>query len=261
MRWEGKWMKHAFLDHHSQARSPIHQLDARAKIIVFFTFILIGVSSPPASFLLFSLLAIALIGITLSARLPLGHLIKKVLVILPILIVVALSIPFMKKDAIGGYNLGLGSLSVSQGSLWVLWNVLIKSCLGVFSIILLSSTTTFPQLIKGMERLGSPKIFTMITSFMYRYSFILIDEMYRMKRGRDSRCFGGRWLWQTKIIGHMIGTLFLRSFHRGERVYLAMLSRGYHGTMPETTAGKFGLGEILFLSLSPLFFFVRIFLV
>ncbi len=254
-------MKHAFIDQHSQTESPVHRLDARVKIIVFFTFIVIGVSAPPPSFLLFSLLAMILIGIALSARLPLGHLLKKVIVILPFLFVVTISIPFMKKDGLGGgYNLGLGTLSVSQSGLWILWNVVVKSCLGVFSMILLSSTTSFPQLIKGMERLGSPKIFTMLTSFMYRYSFILIDEIYRMKRARDSRCFGRRWFWQTKVIGHMIGTLFLRSFHRGERVYLAMLSRGYEGTMPETKAKKFGLGEILFLSFFPLLLFLRIYL-
>ena len=254
-------MKHAFLDHHSHTESPIHHLYARAKIIVFFTFILIGVSSPPTSFFLFGLLATALIGIALLARLPLGHLLRKVLVVLPFLFVVTISIPFMKKDGVGGgYNLGLGGLSVSRSGLWILWNVVIKSCLGVFSIILLSSTTSFPRLIKGMEKLGSPKIFTMLTSFMYRYSFILIDEMYRMKRARDSRSFGGRWFWQTQVIGHMIGTLFLRSFHRGERVYLAMLSRGYQGTMPESTASRLGWGEILFLSLSPLLLFLRIYL-
>jgi cobalt/nickel transport system permease protein len=254
-------MKHAFLDHHSQTDSPIHHLDARAKIIVFFTFILIGVSSPPTSFFLFGLLATALIGIALLARLPLGHLLRKVLVVLPFLLVVTISIPFMKKDGVGGgYNLGLGGLSVSRSGLWILWNVVIKSCLGVFSIILLSSTTSFPRLIKGMEKLGSPKIFTMLTSFMYRYSFILIDEMYRMKRARDSRSFGGRWFWQTQVIGHMIGTLFLRSFHRGERVYLAMLSRGYQGTMPESTAGRLGWEEAVFLSLVPLLIFLRIYL-
>jgi cobalt/nickel transport system permease protein len=254
-------MRHAFLDHHSGTESPIHRLDARAKIIVFITFILVGVSSPPTSLPLFGLLALSLIGIALFARLPLAHLAKKVLVILPFISVVAISIPFMKKDAIGGgYNLGLGELSVSRSSLWIFWNVVIKSCLGVFSIILLSSTTSFPQLIRGMERLGSPKIFTMLASFMYRYSFILVDEIYRIKRARDSRCFGGRWFWQSKVVGHMVGTLFLRSYHRGERVYLAMLSRGYSGTMPGTTAGRFGLGEMLFLSVSPLLFFLRIYL-
>jgi cobalt/nickel transport system permease protein len=254
-------MRHAFLDHHSKTESPVHHLDARAKIVVFFSFILIGVSSPPTSFALFGLLALALIFIALLARLPLGHLAKKVLVVLPFLFVVAVSIPFMRRDAVGGgYNLGLGGLSVSQSGLWILWNVIIKSSLGVFSIILLSSTTSFPQLIKGMERLGSPKIFTMLVSFMYRYSFILIDEMYRIKRARDSRCFGGRWFWQSKVIGHMVGVLFLRSYYRGERVYLAMLSRGYQGTMPETAGGRLGLGEILFLSISPLLLFLRIYL-
>jgi len=252
-------MKHSFLDHHSHTESPIHHLDARAKIIVFFSFILIGVSSSPTSFFLFGLLALALIGIALFARLPLVHLLRKVLVVLPFLLIVTISIPFMKKDGVGGgYNLGLGGLSVSRSGLWVLWNVVIKSCLGVFSIILLSSTTSFPQLIKGMEKLGSPRIFTMLASFMYRYSFILIDELYRMKRARDSRSFGGRWLWQTEVIGHMIGTLFLRSYHRGERVYLAMLSRGYHGTMPESAASRLGLSEIAFLSLSPIFLLLRI---
>jgi len=174
---------------------------------------------------------------------------------------VTISIPFMKTDGVGGgYSLGLGGLYVSQSGLWILWNVVVKSCLGVFSIILLSSTTSFPELIRGVEKLGSPRIFTMLASFMYRYSFILIDEMQRMKRARDSRSFGGRWLWQTQVIGHMIGTLFLRSFHRGERVYLAMLSRGYHGTMPQPTANRFGLGEMFFLSLSPLLLFLRIYL-
>jgi cobalt/nickel transport system permease protein len=255
-------MRHAFLDHHSGIESPIHHLDARAKVIVFFTFILVGVSSPPDAFLLFSLLTMGLIGIALLARLPLAHLARKVLVILPFLFVVTLSIPFLKRDGVGGgYNLGIGGLSLSKSGLWILWNVIVKSSLGVFSIILLYSTTSFPELIRGMERLRIPKIFTVLISFMYRYSFILVDEMQRMKRARDSRCFGGRWFWQSKTIGHMIGTLFLRSFHRGERVYLAMLSRGYDGTMPGALSGKFGLGEVLFLILSPILLFARIVLI
>ena len=139
-------MKHAFLDHHSQTESPIHHLDARAKIIVFFTFILIGVSSPPTSFLLFSLLAMTLIGIALFARLPLGHLLKKVLVILPFLFVVTISIPFMKKDVVGGgYNLGLGGLSISQSGLWILWNVVIKSCWEFFLLSCFLPLPPFPN--------------------------------------------------------------------------------------------------------------------
>ncbi len=254
-------MKHAFLDHHSGIHSPIHHLDARAKIIVFFTFILVGVSCPPASFSLFAISAIGLVAIALLARLPLAHLVMKLLKVLPFLLVVSISIPFMRRDGSGGeYSLGLGGLAASKSGLWILWNVVIKSSLGVFSIILLYSTTSFPRLIKGMERLGCPRIFTILISFMYRYSFVLVDEMQRMKRARDARSFGGRWIRQSRTIGHMIGTLFLRSFRRGERVYLAMLSRGYQGTMPETASGKFGTGELLFLTLSPILILLRIIL-
>ena len=127
-------------------------------------------------------------------------------------------------------------------------------------MILLYSTTTFPSLIRGMEKLGVPRVFTVLLSFMYRYSFLLIDETHRMKRARDSRSFSGKWLWQLRTIGHMIGTLFLRSFSRAERVYLAMLSRGYQGTMPGISLGRFGVEEYLFLSILPLLVFLRIFL-
>ncbi|OGP92915.1 MAG: cobalt ECF transporter T component CbiQ [Deltaproteobacteria bacterium RBG_16_48_10] len=254
-------MRHEFLDHHSGLESPIHHLDPRAKILVFFAFILIGVSTPPHGFVIFILLAGGLISITRMARLPLFHLVKKLLLILPFLLVITASIPFMKKDTVaGGYNLGLGGLSLSRSGLWILWNVVVKSCLGVFCIILLYSTTPFPHLVKGLEKLGVPKVFTLLLSFMYRYSFLLVDEMHRMKRARDSRSFSRRWFWQLKTIGHMIGTLFLRSFCRAERVYVAMLSRGYHGAMPGVSLERFGSGEYLFIAIVPVLLFLRFFL-
>jgi cobalt/nickel transport system permease protein len=74
-----------------------------------------------------------------------------------------------------------------------------------------------------------PDVFIMIISFMYRYIFVLTDDVMRMKQARDSRNFGVRRRWQMKTIGNMIGALFVRSYERGERVYAAMLSRGYDG--------------------------------
>ncbi len=254
-------MKHAFVDHHSGIDSPIHRLDARVKIVVLFAVVLLEVSAPPQAFLLFGVFGGGLVGLALLARLPVGHLAKKALVVLPFLVLVTISVPFMGGSGTGGgYSLGIGRLTVSPRGLWIVWNVLVKSFLSVFAIILLYSTTPFPQLIKGLESLHCPRIFTVLLSFMYRYSFILIDEIYRMKRARDARGFGGRWLWQTKTIGHMVGSLFLRSFHRGEKVYLAMLSRGYEGTMPGISLGGLGLGEMVFLTLLPLLLLVRILL-
>jgi len=142
-------VKHEFLDHHSRMDSVVHRLDARAKIIVFLTFILVGVSTSPSSFPVFGLLAVGLVSIALAARLPLGHLGKKVLKTLPFVFFVALSIPFMKREG-GGveYSLGFRGMSISQSGLWILWNVLVKASLSIFSIVLLYSTTPFPKLIK-----------------------------------------------------------------------------------------------------------------
>ena len=69
----------------------------------------------------------------------------------------------------------------------------------------------------------------MILSFMYRYIFVIVDEVMRMKRARECRNFGGKRIWQIKTVGNMVGTLFLRSYERGERVYQSMVSRGYEG--------------------------------
>ena len=74
-----------------------------------------------------------------------------------------------------------------------------------------------------------PGVMVMILSFMYRYIFLLVDEVIRMRQARDSRNFGGKRLWQIRTIGNMIGTLFIRSYERGERVYAAMVARGFDG--------------------------------
>ena len=97
------------------------------------------------------------------------------------------------------------------------------------AFILLTSTTPLPHLLLAMEKLKVPQALVMTTSFMYRYIFILEEEVMRMRQARDSRNFGGRRLWQIKVVGHMVGTLFIRAYERGERVYAAMLSRGFDG--------------------------------
>jgi cobalt/nickel transport system permease protein len=236
-------VKHGFLDHHSGVDSPIHRLDARAKIIVFFSVILIGVSTPPGSFRVFALLGLTLIALALLSKLPLLHLARKLAVILPFIFLAGVTIPFVKMDSVKeSFSLGIGSVSVS------------------LSVILLYSTTPFPTLIKGLDRLHAPRIFTVLVSFMYRYSFIIVDETQRMNRARDARAFGRTGMRQLAAIGNMVGTLFLRSFVRGERIYMAMLSRGYDGSMPGIALGSIGWGELAFLMLLPLLIAMRVLL-
>src|SRR5512143_3217725 len=104
--------------------------------------------------------------------------------------------------------------------------------------ILLVSVTVFPKVIHALNHLRVPTIITVIISFLYRYLFVLTDEVMRMLRARQARSAaapgirsGGSVPWRAQIAGHMAGQLFLRSYERSDRIYNAMLSRGYKGEL------------------------------
>jgi len=229
-------LKHAFLDKYAGLESPVHQLDARAKILSFFALIVICVSTPPEAWGAFAGYFAFLAVVAVASSVPAGYILRRSLVIVPFVAMVAPFLLFLRHDGIaGGWSLGIGPVSVSRSGLMVFWNVLVKACVAILAVILLSSTTPFPSLMRGLEQLRVPRVFVMLASFAYRYIFILVDEAERMERARDSRGYRGRWLWQAKVIGQMIGTLFLRSYERAERVYAAMVSRGFTG---EAVAGR-----------------------
>ncbi|NPV59414.1 MAG: cobalt ECF transporter T component CbiQ [Actinobacteria bacterium] len=243
-------MKHVFLDEYSDLRSPVHQLDPRAKLVGFAALIVICVSTPPDRYAAFAAYLGLELALVLVSRLPWRHVLKRMLVVLPFILVVAAFLPFFGEGG-GSYN--LGPLTLSAHGLLVLWNVAAKSTISVLAVILLSSTTPFPELLKGMEKLKVPVLLTTILSFMYRYVFVLMDELQRMRRARDSRGWSGKWFWQSKVIGHMIAALFLRSYERGERVYAAMLARGYGGGTHTIYLYEFGAMEVGFMVMLVLF--------
>jgi cobalt/nickel transport system permease protein len=116
------------------------------------------------------------------------------------------------------------------------------------SMTFLGAITPFTDTIAGFQRLRAPNVLVMIVSFMYRYSFVFIEESQRMRRAMASRNFRARWLGNVPVLGHMLGSLFLRSYSRGERVYVAMLSRGYSGTIDLGLRTTFGPMEYGFLA-------------
>ncbi|MCL5942920.1 MAG: cobalt ECF transporter T component CbiQ [Actinobacteria bacterium] len=220
---------HHFLTDERFGTSPIHRLDPRTKILGLVGLTVVSVSTPAGAVWAFALYAGILLFLLGLSRLPVRFVLRRVAAVLPFVVVVAVFLPFFDRAGGGGYN--IGGVRVSGAGLLVLWNVTAKAALGVTATTLLAATTSFPELIAGLERLRTPRLFTLIISFMYRYTFLFVEEFRRMRRAMEARNFQGRWLWQAAIVGHMVSSLFLRSYQRGERVYLAMLSRGYDGSM------------------------------
>jgi len=256
-------VEHSFIDRYSYLESFIHKLDPRIKIISFFSFILFVVLTPPTSWSSFGLYFALILFIAILSKVPLSFILKRSLVIAPFVLMIAIFIPFFKPGEVaGGYSFGSFRLTLTYSGLVIFWNVLIKSWLSVLSMIMLSSTTKFPDLLKGLEKLKIPKVMILILSFMYRYIFVLVDEVMRMKRARDSRNFGGSKFWQIKTIGNMIGTLFMRTYERAERVYVAMVSRGFSGEIKTIDDLHLTIRDFCFLSLIILYLiFTRLWVV
>jgi len=222
-------MEHSFIDRYSDLDSFIHRLDPRTKLITTLAFILVVVVTPLTKWQAFAGYSVLIISLVLLSKLPLLYVVKRTLIIIPFILLIGIFNLFKPGEIVASLSIWHWQVSVTQEGLLVFWSVLIKAFLSILSLILLSSTTKFTQLLKGLEQLRMPKIMVMTLSFAYHYIFLLVDEAMRMRRARESRNLGGKRVWQIKTLGHMVGTLFLRSYERAERVYAAMVSRGYEG--------------------------------
>ncbi len=240
-------MKHSFIDQYSDRGSLIHRLDPRTKLVATLLFILSVVLTPPGRWQTFALYLLLMSILMLFSRVPILYVLKRSLVVVPFVAMIAVFIPFFKGgEVVGSYNIGLWRVSVTDTGLQVLANTVIKAWLSILSLTLLISTTKLVDLLKALEQLRMPRIMVMILSFMYRYLFIIADEVMRMRQARDSRSLGGSRWRQVRTIGNMIGTLFVRSYERGERVYAAMVARGFDGQARTLNRLSFGRNDAYF---------------
>lgn len=245
-------MEHNFIDRYSDLDSLIHKLDPRTKLITTLAFIIAVVVTPPARWQVFAGYFILIGSLLLLSKLPPLYVLKRALLILPFVLLVGIFNLFKSGEAVASFHIWNWQLSITSEGLLVFWNVFIKASLSILSLILLSSTTKFTHLLKGLEQLRMPGIMVMILSFMYRYIFVIVDEVMRMKRARESRNFGGKRIWQIKTIGNMVGTIFLRTYERGERVYQSMVSRGYEGQIRTLDSMSFSRRDTYYSIIIPL---------
>jgi cobalt/nickel transport system permease protein len=189
------------------------------------------VATPREAFWAYGVYAGLIVSLTLNARVPLLSLIRRLAIETPFLIFVV-ALPFFAR----GERIDVVGLSLSVEGLWGAWNILVKATLGAATMMLLASTTPITSILHGLQKLRVPSVIVAIAGFMIRYADVIASEMRRMKVGRQSRGYEPRVLWQVRALASSAGTLFIRSYERGERVHLAMMSRGYSGTMPELAA-------------------------
>ncbi|MGW4083456.1 cobalt ECF transporter T component CbiQ [Streptomyces sp. NPDC004822] len=230
--------------------SPVHGLPPHTKLAATFAFVVVVVSTPREAMWAFGLYAVLLAAVARTARVPARFLLKRLLIEVPF-VAFAVLMPFVAE----GERVEVLGVSLSVGGLWGAWNVLAKGTLGVAASVLLASTTELRELLLGLQRLKLPPLLVQIASFMVRYGDVIADEMRRMRIARESRGFEAKGVRHWGVLAKSAGALFIRSYERGERVHLAMVSRGYAGTMPvidEVTASRAQWTYALTLPLSAL---------
>jgi cobalt/nickel transport system permease protein len=205
----------------------VHRLPAHVKVVALVSFVLVVVATPATQRWAFLGYAGLLGVVAVVARVPPHTIVRRMAVEIPF-VLFAVLMPFVA----GGEQVTVLGLSLSVRGLEAAFAILVKATLGVIASILLAATTTAHDLLLGLQRLRLPEILVQIASFMIRYSEVISAEMARMSVARRSRCFDATGPRHWKVLGQSAGALFIRSYERGERVHLAMLSRGFQGRMP-----------------------------
>jgi cobalt/nickel transport system permease protein len=224
----------------SGSQPGLASLDPRSKILLACGFILTLSLLPPGEFLLYGLLLIALfIGAHFSGCSPV-YLIKRSAIALPFTLG-ALTLLFtipgetLMTVPIFGFDISIdGAIRFAS--------IVARSWISVQAAILLVILTKFTDLMWGLQGLHTPSILVSVAGFTYRYLDILRSEASRLRTARQARSAtlsgskgGGSLLWRARVTGWMVGSLMIRSMERSERIYNAMLARGYSGEVKTLT--------------------------
>jgi cobalt/nickel transport system permease protein len=212
---------------HFHGHSAVHRAPAHLKIVALLAFVVLVVATPRAWYPAYAVYLAALVAVIAVSTVPPTYLLRRTVVEIPF-VVFALLLPFV---ATGPRTEVLG-VTVSEHGLEAGVALLVKGTLGVLASLTLAATTEPQDLLAGLERLRLPSQLVQIMSFMVRYLDVVTGEMQRMRIAREARGFDARNPRHWPVLARSAGALFIRSYERGERVHLAMLSRGYTGRMP-----------------------------
>jgi cobalt/nickel transport system permease protein len=212
--------------------SPVHRLPAEVKIVCLVVFVLAVVATPRELFWPFGVYALIIVATWRAARIPLSWILPRMLIEAPFL-VLAVLLPFAE----GGDTVRVAGAQLSVAGLYAAWGIVVKGTLGVAASLTVAATTTARELPVALSRLRVPSVIVSVLTLMIRYVDVLAAEARRMRMARVSRGDSPRVIHQIGATAKGVGALFLRSYERGERVYLAMLSRGFDGRVPQLAVG------------------------
>lgn len=224
-------------ERYHKGRGILYRIDPRVKILIALLFAFGLTAVPEGHWLSFASFAGFAAVAVFASRLPVPLVFRRSLLALPF-VAAAFPLVFTRPgDTL--WTMPLFGWTASDEGLVAFTSILLRSWLAINLAIVLTSTTPPIDLIRGLERLRLPRILAGTIFFMYRYLFVIGEEGQRMMRARESRSAsfadgrrsGGSIVWRGRVLGNMVGSLFIRSLERSERIHAAMQARGYDGSI------------------------------
>lgn len=224
--------------------SRVHRRDPRVKVVGLLGVTLVSVTAPLEAWPVWVAAALTLCAVAAMSRVPARVIVRRATPVLPPVLLVAAFAPFLGG---GERTVGVGPLALSDHGVRVLAEVSAKATIGTFAAVLLTATTTFPDVLVALERMRVPRTFTLISALMFRYLATLVDEVRRTRAAMVARGYRPRGPLAVVDLGRAVSALFLRSLGRGERVHRAMVSRGFTGVMPAGQVLRLRGADVLFV--------------
>lgn len=237
------------LDIDSQHQTPWHRIIPRTRILCALLIVFAIVLTPNGHWLTWAIYGMAGLCLLMLSQITLPVLLKRMLVESAFISVVLLGTLFRSGGQVVWH---WGALQITTVGLTILGSVTFKALLSLLFLNVLTLTTSIPALLNALIDLRTPPLLVAILASMYRYLGILVEEFTCMRRAAISRNLLSNPRHQRLIVGSMFGSLFIRTYERGERVHQAMLSRGYQGLPPFREMPQSGSGDIVALTLTAL---------
>lgn len=204
-----------FWDRYGRSVSICHRMPPIVKLTLAVSVIVAGVAIPVRYWPAYGVLGcLVFVGHSI-AGIPLSYLVKRLLIFLPFVGSMAISLPLSQ-----GFDRG-----------WdLMLQIIFRGCLAFLVSLWLVNVMPFEQLLVTLRKLRVPAVVVAILAFMYRYVFVVWDELDKMRTARIARAFsGGSLTYRWKTLSQLIGMLLIRSLNRAERIHGAMSSRGWDG--------------------------------
>jgi len=196
---------------------------------------------PDFAWAVYILIASILLSMAIGSALPLSEVLKRTfLVELPLLLIL-IPLPFIRKDpAAVELPIRIITITLSISELTRMFVLMIRSWLIILCMVLFTMTTPTDTMLTSLSAMRVPAVLVSIILFMWRYLALFAELVNSMSAARTLRSVPplenshrkkAGMIWNIKNSGSMLGSLFVRAYEHSERIYQAMLLRGFDGNI------------------------------